>query len=455
MAAAHPVHANHHLSLPQIGDPSYSAMSHAEEKKLGRVILAQLRSSLTQIEDIELQSYLQSLSQRLLAQTGTQGLNFHFLIAKDDSVNAFATPGGVIAVNSGMILFADNEDELASVIAHELAHVTHRHIARLYDLSSQTQWTGALQLIAGLIAGTYNSEFAQLGVASAISGVVERQLFYSRAFEREADYSGMRLLSEAGFDPAGMVNFFAKLQAKGSSSRAIPEFLRTHPLSKNRLKDMQERARQYPAVTPRDDTAFQYAKARLHAINGAEDGTHKWPQHIGLYRKGIDLMRKNFPYEAVRALRQMPPAHQDDIAARLALAQAFALQNDHKKAREILKTLTYLYPNNPAANYYLAKLYLSAKQPQQALAQLQSVASLRSYYPILIKMAAQASAMLKKQGASHEYLAEYYALIGNFGLALKHLELADRSPNLDKVSKARITQKRKSILRLQTEMKGG
>lgn len=450
---AHCAHANRHLSLPHMGDPSYSAMSHAEEKKIGRVILAQLRSSLVQVEDIELQSYLQSLSQKLLAQIGTQGLNFHFLIAKDDTINAFATPGGVIVINSGMILFADHEDELAGVIAHELAHVSHRHIARLYDLSEQTQWVGALQLIAGLIAGTYNPEFVQLGVVSAVSSVVERQLFYSRAFEREADYSGMHLLSQAGYDPDGMVRFFAKLQARGSNNRTLPEFLRTHPLDKSRLKDMQERVRQYPAVKQRDDTAFQYAKARLHAISGlADQADNKQPQHIDLYRKGIDLMQKNFPYRAIRTLQQIAPAHRDDTAVRLALAQSYRLQNNYKKAEEILKALLYPKPNNPDVNYQLAKLYLSTDRPQQALTLLQNITTLHSRYPILIKMSAQALALLKRQGQSHEYLSEYYALIGNFNLALKHLDLADKSPEINKVSKARTAQKRTAILHLQEEM---
>ena len=441
--------------LPDLGDPSYSVMNLAEEKKLGRVILAQMRARLPLVRDIELQSYLQSLGRRLLAYSGErQNFDFNFLLVADGTVNAFATPGGVIAINTGLVAFSDSEDETAAVVAHEIAHVNRRHIARRYALSHRTQWFSALALIAGLIASTYNSDLGQLGLASAVSVPVEKQLAHSRTFEREADYSGMRLLSRAGYDPRGMVAFFTKLQAR-DGGHGVPEFLRTHPLNIERLRNMQARSAQYPAPPQRDSTAFEYAKARLAALGHAgvtADPGHREPPHIKLYRQGVELMQKRFPRRAIHILDQIKGEQHDALPVQLARAQAWLLQNDVSKAEPILRRLNRLHPDNVSVNHYLAELLLRTNRAPQALALLQKLTPLHGYHPPLIKLSAQAAAMTEKNGLSHEYLAEYNAASGAFDLALHHLKLADRETGANKVAKTRIEQKRKRILQLREEM---
>ena len=441
------VHANHHIILPELGDPSYTTMNVAQEKKLGQAILTKLRSQLKMINNIELRSYVRRLGQSISAKINHSDIDFHFLLVNNKNINAFATPGGIIALNSGLILVGESEDEVAGVVAHEIAHVNRRHISRLYSLSNQSQWYNALALIIGVIGASYNTDLGQAGIASAISLPLERQLYYSRIFEREADYFGMNLLARAGYSPQGMVDFFNKLQQLNKGHQ-IPEFLRTHPLGIERLNNMQQRAQQYPSFRRRNQNKFKYMQAMLRAISTPASVFPDEEKHIQIYRNAIILIEKNFPSEAIQTLKQIKAPHSEDLEVKLAMARALFADNKSEQAYSLLTKLKYSDPYNVSINYYLAKLLLDSKRAKEALDILQNIATLNTYYPILIKLRAQSYSLLNKKVETHETLSDYYSSFGKFELALNHLKLAAKHVGNNSISEKRIMQKRKSIIAL-------
>ena len=437
-------------SLPDISDPSYATMSLAKEKKLGRIILAGVRSQLPVIEDIEIQSYLRHLGEKILVHGKGRALDFHFLPIESPAINAFASPGGILAFNKGLILSAETESELGGVMAHEIAHVTHRHIARLQALTERSSLISTLALIGALIAAAYNSEFAELTLFGGSTLPIERRLSYTRNFEYEADRFGMQLMAAAGLDPAGMPAFFEKLQKLEGRNRQI-EFLRTHPLTISRLSEAQTRAAQYRGYFEKDSKTFHYARARLLALKK----TTKTPEHhdedIENYYKALVLIERQSPEQAIGYLEKIPSTQQG-IPVKLAFAHAYRTMGDFDRAITALNKLDSLHPGRAAILYYLALCLLKNEQAQKALEKINAAASLHAYYPQFYQLGAQAATQLGRRGAYHEYLADYYAAEGYIEPALRQLDLAEKSDTLHKAIRSRISAKRKDWEELRKEM---
>lgn len=442
----------HEHEVPEIGDPSYSTLSLADEKKLGRAILAQVRASLPVTADIEVQDYLQALGTRLLSQDADNRIDFHFLPVADRAINAFATPGGVVVINEGLMLFAGNESELAGVVAHEIAHVTRRHIARLHAEMRTTSWLSALLLVAGLMASTYNPELAQLAVHVGTTLPIEQQLSYSRSLEYEADRAAIRLMSAAQINPRGVSRFFSKLQAR-EGRRQVPEFLRTHPLTIARLRNAEARASRYPENLHVDSKAFRYIKARMMALQNLEPapGEAETPS-LRLYRKGVSLTRRRLLDEAVRTFGQIPEQERG-LPVMLALSQAHIAQGDDRKAGEYLAELNELHPGRASINYYLAGCLLRTGEADRALEHLRKIKPLHRYHPQLYKLSAEAATAAGRASLGHEYLADYYTASAYFSLALRQLSLAERAPGASRGARERIKRKRDEITDLQQEFR--
>ena len=444
-----PAHTDPH-GLPNISDPSYATMSLAKEKKLGRIILAGVRSGLPIIEDIEIQSYLRHLGERILAHSKGQALDFHFLAVKSPAINAFATPGGILAFNEGLILSAETESELGGVVAHEIAHVVHRHIARLQALTEGSSIISTLTLIGALIAAAYNSEFAELVLFGGSTLPIERRLSYTRSFEYEADRFGMQLMAAARLDPAGMPDFFEKLQKLEGRNQQI-EFLRTHPLTISRLSEAQTRAAQYHGHFERDSKAFHYARARLLALSKTTKIPEHYDEDIENYYKALRLIERQSPEQAIRYLEKIPSTQQS-IPVKLAFAHAYRTMGNYDKAITVLNKLDSLHPGRASIIYYLALCLLKDKQAQKALEKINAAASLHVYYPQFYQLGAQAATQLGRRSEYHEYLADYYAAEGYIEPALRQLDFAEKSDTLHKALRSRIAAKRKDWEELRKEM---
>ncbi|HEY9380675.1 MAG TPA: M48 family metalloprotease, partial [Burkholderiales bacterium] len=258
-------------NLPDLGESSQAEFSPQTERKLGDSFMREIRRDPAYIEDPEVTEYIRAVGRRLIAATPeTAGIDFEFFAVRDPNINAFAMPGGYVGVHSGLIISAMVESEFASVLAHEMAHVTQRHIAR--QLQNQSQ-IGALSMVGmalAMLAAKSNPQVAQAAVVAGTAAPVAAFLNYSRDFEREADRVGYQILRAAHYDVQAMPTFFERLQRNTRLyENNAPGYLRTHPLTTERIADMQNRAREAgPVKLEPDSRDFQIVRAKLRAQQG-------------------------------------------------------------------------------------------------------------------------------------------------------------------------------------------
>lgn len=452
--------ANHaegnEIQLPDFGDPADSLISPAQEKELGTVILSQIRNSLKVVNDPELEAYIQSLGTRLVSAGSNTQFPFTFLIVADPAINAFATPGGIIVVNSGLIQTAENESELAGVMAHEIAHVKQRHLARAYANAGQINIATALGVLAAIVAGAYNPEVGSAALHSAIAAGAQAQLSFSRANEQEADRIGLELMANAAYDPKGMPEFFGRLQKRTQhDTNPALEFLSTHPITLSRISDTSNRASQYKGKFQHDSMRFQFAKARLLAltsspqllINAYEEATltNKPRSLTDSYAYAIALTRIGKAQKAIALLRQLKTRETDTFPIDLALAQAYTAAKNYPKAVSILDKLNNIYPNNESIIYHLAQNLIDMGKPLIALDNIDNLIHYQSLGPTLAIVMARAAAEANRPWTTHEAMAEYYVAYGRYPAALEQFELALKNQDIDTISQARIRTKRKTL----------
>ena len=262
--------ANKEIILPDIGDPASQVLSLNQEAELGKIIQAQINQRLPISTDPEIRNYLQSLGTRLIAAGVNSDFPYYFNLVFDHRINAFAMPGGIVAINSGLFILTQTESELASVIAHEISHVSQRHIARRFSRQQKLSVVNTIALLGSVLAAVYGSADAGMAAATVTSEQLQiDQLAYSRAFEQEADRIGMALLVNARLNPHGMPRFFERLHEYSKvNQNNIPEFLRSHPLTMSRISDSLSRAQQYDKRPYHESsTLYHYARARTIAIS--------------------------------------------------------------------------------------------------------------------------------------------------------------------------------------------
>lgn len=265
--AAQPVLAN---DLPDLGEVSRQYFSDQDEQTLGRAIMRDVYADPRYLDDPEIETYLNQLGYRLVSVSTRNQREFIFFVVDDPTINAFAMPGGNIGVHTGLLLVAQNESELASVVAHEISHVTQNHIARMVASQSQSYWPTLAALGLALLAARSNPNVASAAIASTQAYSIQNQLTYSRDYEREADRLGYELMAPAGFDPRGMSGFFNRLQrASRLYDSNAPAYLRTHPLTSDRISDMEARSEVEPYRQVEDSLDFQLVRARLRAREGS------------------------------------------------------------------------------------------------------------------------------------------------------------------------------------------
>lgn len=450
------------IRLPDIGDPATKVLSPAEEQQLGSVILGQIRSSLNVIDDPELDTYIQSLGTRLVTAGLDSGLDFAFLCIADPNINAFAAPGGIVAVNTGLILAAESESELAGVVAHEIAHVEQRHLARAYANAGKINIATALGVLASIAAGMFDPQLGGAGLYSSIAAGTQASLSFSRANEQEADRIGMGLLANARFDPIGMPKFFERLH-RHNQLNAGPEleFLSTHPVTLSRISDTKGRAARYRGPFIKNSSQFNFAKARATAltINPSEiidrfqDAKRqgKVLSATDKYMYAIALSRAKQPHKAIEVLDEISNEKTDTLTVDLAFAQTFLDANKPEKAKQILQRLDRIYPDQETIVYYLAKSLIDMKRPAEALAKLEQLSAGQHRNPRLDGLKAQAAAEANRPWLSHEAMADFYIAYGQYGAAMEQFELALREDRINTIAQARIRSKRKELQRLSKE----
>ena len=233
--------------LPDLGSYTDNIISIVEEDRISKQILYQVNQSQSVIHDIEIEDYLASLGSSLLINTSIANRRIEFFILNDSTINAFAMLGGVVGVHTGLFLAANSESELASVLAHEISHITQKHLPRIMALQQRDSYKTMLGMALAILISRSNPQLASGAMQAASASAVQNTLDFTRAHEQEADREGIKLLDQAGFDVKGSINFFKTMQKSSQfSDGAAPAFLRTHPISSDRISDIEDRLKDYP-----------------------------------------------------------------------------------------------------------------------------------------------------------------------------------------------------------------
>jgi predicted Zn-dependent protease len=439
------------ISLPDIGGPESGVLSPAQERAISGQIAREIRKSLPVMDDPELCTYLSSIGDRLVSSSPDATGSMVFLLIGSPEINAFAAPGGVIAVNTGLIIAAKDESEMAGVMAHEIAHVTQRHLARTYANQSNVTLKTGLALLAGLLLGAYNADMGTAAMMSGLAATQQAKLKYSRSNEQEADRIGIITLASAGYDPRGMPLFFQTLQKEtGQSGDKLIEYFQTHPLTSSRITDSMIRAEQYTGNYDRDSSEFHYAKARIEAlqrksrdiISEYQKGHSAFkPKAVADYKYALALTKAGDPQKALKILKGIRKENHQ-LAVDLAIAEALLKADQNQQAINHLTKINQLYPTYNAINYLLAKAYVQNGQPKKAINLLAAEMTKEAETPATYRLLAEAASQDRQKGLSHEAMAEYYFSYGRYGEAMSQVMLALKDPNIDDIMKERLEEKR-------------
>ena len=255
--------------LPELGDASQTVLSARDEEKIANQILRQVATSEDVLDDAEVTDYLQALGKRLGASSPDKQQKFYFFVLQERSINAFAMPGGVIGVHTGLFTASNSESELASVLGHEIGHVTQHHLARMLASQKYDMFKNIAATALALLVARSNPQAGMGAMTAASAAGVQRQIDYTREHEREADRVGLTILQDAGFDVRAMPAFFNTLQrATRFSDGNMPSYLRTHPMTTERIADLGNRVQNLPYKQVNENPAFSLMRAKIRAFQG-------------------------------------------------------------------------------------------------------------------------------------------------------------------------------------------
>ena len=426
--------------LPDLGESAQTEFSPATERRIGESVMQEIRRDPAWLDDPEVTSYLNRLGSRLSSQSDGKHQEFEFFALRDSTLNAFAMPGGYIGVHSGLILAAASESELASVLAHEISHITQHHLARLMNKSGQGQITSLLALAVAILAARSSPDLA-VGAAMAGQGAaIQNQLNYSRDFEREADRIGLGLMERSGFDIRGMSSFFDRLQKFGRLyENNAPGYLRTHPLTTERVADIDNRIQGRPYKQVPDSLEFQLVRAKLRAeIGTSQDAVTEFESRLkdrsfagseAAMRYGLAQarLRDGHPAEAEKELGELRRLKAVSPMIETLAAQLRLKQKDAAGAVKILRAAHVRYPQERAIVYALVESLLENGSAPDALKVTED--ELLSYPSDARMHALQARtySQLGKRLQQHRAQAEAYALTGQLAAAVVQLETAQKA----------------------------
>ncbi|TCJ15766.1 M48 family peptidase [Parasulfuritortus cantonensis] len=427
--------------LPDLGESARATMSEAQEAQIGAEAMRQIRGDKDFLDDPETTDYINRLGRQLVAASPAPYRHFEFFVVRDASINAFALPGGYIGVHTGLISAVRNESELAGVLAHEISHVTQNHIARIVAAQKgSTLTTLAALAVAILAARSDNAQIAQAAVTTAQAMSIQNQLDYTREHEREADRIGLQTLSDSGYDPAGMASFFERLQANGRlyESKA-PAYLRTHPLTYERMADLQNRLSELPYRQHLDSLDFQLVRARVQAAAGEPDDAYKHFKVLAASKQSDAATRYGFVLAALRvgerdtavkAFNQVQPELTSPMAVTLA-ARLRQETGQPAKAVDILKAGLAKYPNYRPLVYDYARALLRVGRAADTKSYVAEKLRAWDDDDVLYRLLAESDHALGKRSEGHLAQAEAHIRLDQPAQAMEQLQLARQAGDGD------------------------
>jgi beta-barrel assembly-enhancing protease len=447
--------------LPDLGSPATAAVSLDEEYRAGLGWFAGMRQSGQVLEDPEISDYIQQIGHSLSSHAEEGQHQFYYFVMKDPVINAFAMPGGFIAINSGLILATNNENELAGVMAHETAHVTQRHLVRgLIDQSHAGLMSTAAMLAAILLGATAGrgDPGAMEGAILATQGAaIQHQINYTRANEFEADRIGIGTMASAGYDPLGMASFFLTLDRNSPDPSRIKavEFLIDHPLSAERVAEARNRAEQIGRVRHADSLSYTLMRERLRSLVGNPQAARD--HYAGLAKNGAGKSIEERYGKAVADIATRNPASAiPDLKVLLneypkvnqfygALGEAYLANGQLKESQAVLDKALILFPRNAPITIRLAETLMHAGDNKRAHLMLDDLFNVVEPTPEQTRLIAKAANAAGDVADSYYYMSYYYLMNGDFKMAVNQLELGLGLPGLDPIQRARFSARLEEV----------
>ncbi len=447
--------------LPEMGTAAQSTLSIEDEYRIGRMVMRGLRDTGRVLDDPETNEYLQSLGLRLSSLAHEGNRNFNFFIVRDPVINAFALPGGFVGIHSGLLLETTNESELAAVLAHEVSHVTQRHIARGLENQSRTNLVSTAATLAAILLGAVagvGSDVTMGAVTAAQSLAVQSQISFTRENEYEADRIGIGLLSSAGFDPDAMANFFDTMGRRTQlGPDQMPELLRTHPVTSSRIAEARGRAAQHPIPEePKPSLSYALTKERVRVLStppGVDPRTY-YPEvrqnpadatTAQVYGYALAQVAAGDPAAAIPALERLRATYPEVMVFHTLLGQAQLAAGDTKAALDTLARARELSPRNVPVTVRYGEALLQAGRPKRAHEVLLDLFNNVPPSQEQIRLTAIAANAAGDVADAYSYMAEYHIAGGDLPLAINQLELALSVPNIGDVQRAKFTARLKEL----------
>ncbi|GGC02535.1 putative beta-barrel assembly-enhancing protease [Marinobacterium zhoushanense] len=451
-------------SLPVLTDSTSSTISLEQEYRLGRSWVRTLRGQAKLLNDPIVKQYLHDLLWAIVPNSQLTDRRLELVVLDNANLNAFAVPGGVIGINGGLITAAESEAETASVIAHELAHLSQRHYAQQLEESRRNRPLVLAGLLASILVASADSQAGTAAISTTLAGSIASQLAFSRRNEQEADRIGMQTLVASGYDPYAMPGMFSRLQKNYRfAGQRAPEFLLTHPVTESRIADSLNRASSLPR--PHNlHTSFLYDLVRqrlrvhysqnleqLHAQFSADAKQENRP--LNQYGRLLTATALNKLSQAEEALSTLPKEWRQHPYVRLSELDLLQARGKNQDALALAEELVALYPDSMPVRYRYA---LSARLVGQYQRAAEAFRRLTSDYPNDVDFwyqLAETEGLNGQINAVHLARIEYFMLTGQMDLALRQVEFARREPGLGHIDKSRLDQKEEEIKALRQQMK--
>ena len=426
--------------LPSLGDRISGFVSMDDEYRLGREFLRSIRRTTPTISDPLLNDYLENVTYRIASKSELRDHRLAFVVIDSEALNAFAAPGGIIGVNTGLFINAETEGEFASVLAHEIAHVSQRHFARSVEEAQRTRVPQLAALLASVVVmATSSAEAGQAAIMATQGRAIENQLRFSRSHEAEADRVGIQTLYEAGYDPNNMASLFQRLASINRFGTRPPEFLLSHPVTETRIADSRGRASRYTPRSYFENPEYLIMRARVRAhyaqnkksiiaeyqtlLDQAENETLKDAYRYGL---AVSYWEDHDYDKAASSLAPLLDKEPNRISYVVTQAEIFTAQNEPGLALSFLSRHLQINPNNHPLTMAYADALIESRRYQEAVVVLERHVQDRPEDDALWYLLAETQGQAGNISKVHQARAEYFVLTGDFRRAREQLQYALR-----------------------------
>lgn len=425
--------------LPDLGDVSQAVLTPLQERQIGQQSMMQIRAGKQYLDDAEVNEYLNQLGAKLVENSPEPSLNFEFFAVNDYNVNAFALPGGFIGVNAGLLLITQSESELASVLSHEISHVTQHHLARMIEAQQGDGLVSMAAIAIAILAARTNPQAAEATIVGVQAANIQKQLNFTRAYEEEADRIGLQLLQKSGFNTHAMPEFLERLQkATRLLDSNAPNYMRTHPITSDRIAEIENRVHNQPYRLIPDSLDFQLVRSKLIAAQKtAPDAIAYFSDALGRQNYGNPLaqryglvnalLRNNQIGRATQELAILRKQAKNNPMIETLTGQVLRAAKNYSGALTFYRTAIQNFPQHLALIYDYIEQLLQAHQAAPALKLLSEQLTRHPGDTTLYEQQARAYALEGKTLEQHQAQAYSYAWQGNLYGAIEQLELAKQA----------------------------